>query len=220
MSARHAEPKRRLQLWEAGEVHVLVGRIPGQQHTGEHNFEDDEAAIKMIIKGRSPTVRHVSRTHRVELDWLFDRTNLDPQIQIKYVDTKNPTRKLLSKIRVLRTAQGIENWIRVNVSARGGKLLRNSNQDPTTYCQERPQDDTQSSSHRKLGRNGESASPAPGNWREVRTSKSEGQGWNSTCRSPIDTLSRCSRTCGKKLNLAEEAPVIGTEAVKTNVLIW
>ena len=52
-------------------------------------FEDNEAVIKMIIKGRSPTMRHVSRTHRVALDWLFDRINLDPKIQIKYIDTKN-----------------------------------------------------------------------------------------------------------------------------------
>ena len=36
-------------------------------------FEDNEAVIKMIFKGRSPTMRHVSRTHRVALDWLFDR---------------------------------------------------------------------------------------------------------------------------------------------------
>ena len=56
-------------------------------------FEDNEAVIKMIIKGRSPTMRHVSRTHRVALDWLFDRISLDPKIQIKYVDTKNPTRR-------------------------------------------------------------------------------------------------------------------------------
>ena len=28
-------------------------------------FEDNEAVIKMIVKGRSPTMRHVSRTHRV-----------------------------------------------------------------------------------------------------------------------------------------------------------
>ena len=42
-------------------------------------FEDNEAVIKMIIKGRSPTMRHVSRTHRVALDWLFDRINLDLQ---------------------------------------------------------------------------------------------------------------------------------------------
>ena len=40
-------------------------------------FEDNEVVIKMIIKERSPTMRHVSRTHRVVLDWLFDRINLD-----------------------------------------------------------------------------------------------------------------------------------------------
>ena len=43
-------------------------------------FEDNEAVIKMIIKGRSPTMRRVSRTHRVALDWLFDRINLDSKI--------------------------------------------------------------------------------------------------------------------------------------------
>ena len=46
-------------------------------------FEDNEVVIKMIIKGRSPTMRHVSRTRRVSLDWLFDRINLDPKIQIE-----------------------------------------------------------------------------------------------------------------------------------------
>ena len=46
-------------------------------------LEDNEAVIKMIIKGRSPTRRHVSRTHRVALDWLFDRISLNPKIQIK-----------------------------------------------------------------------------------------------------------------------------------------
>ena len=45
--------------------------------------------IKMIIKGRSPTMRHVSRTHRVALGRLFDRINIDPKIQIKYIDTKH-----------------------------------------------------------------------------------------------------------------------------------
>ena len=60
-------------------------------------FEDNEAVIKMIIKGRSPTMRHVSRTHRVALDWLFDRINLDPKIQIKYIDTKNQLEDILTK---------------------------------------------------------------------------------------------------------------------------
>ena len=60
-------------------------------------FEDDEAVIKMIIKGRSLTMRHVSRTHRVALHWLFDRINLDPEIQIKYIDTKNQLADILTK---------------------------------------------------------------------------------------------------------------------------
>ena len=51
-------------------------------------FEDNEVVIKMIMKGRSPTMRHVSRIHRVALDWLFDRINLDPKIQIKYILTR------------------------------------------------------------------------------------------------------------------------------------
>ena len=60
-------------------------------------FEDNEAVIKMIIKGRSLTMRHVSRTHKVALDWLFDRINLDPKIQIKYIDTKNQLADMLTK---------------------------------------------------------------------------------------------------------------------------
>ena len=40
-------------------------------------FEDNEAVIKMIIKGRSPAMRHVSRTHMlligysIELIWTL-----------------------------------------------------------------------------------------------------------------------------------------------------
>ena len=42
-------------------------------------------------------MRHVSRTHRVALDWLFDRINLDTKIQIKYIDTKNQFADILTK---------------------------------------------------------------------------------------------------------------------------
>ena len=60
-------------------------------------FEDNEAVIKMIIKERSPTMRHVSITHRVALDWLFDGINLDPKIQIKCIDTKNQLADMSTK---------------------------------------------------------------------------------------------------------------------------
>ena len=65
-------------------------------------LEDNEAVIKMIIKGKSPTKRPVSRTHRVALDWFFDRITLDPKIQIKDVDTKNQLADMLTKSRFTR----------------------------------------------------------------------------------------------------------------------
>ena len=60
-------------------------------------FEDNEAVIKMIVKGRSPTMRHVSRTHRVALDGLFDRINIDSTIQIRYIDSTHQFEDILTK---------------------------------------------------------------------------------------------------------------------------
>ena len=60
-------------------------------------FQDNEAVIKMMIKGRSPTMRHVSRTYRVALDRLFDRIHMEPTIEIKYFDTKNKLADILTK---------------------------------------------------------------------------------------------------------------------------
>ena len=60
-------------------------------------FEDNEAVIKMIIKGRSPTMRHVSRTHRVALDWLFDRINLDSKDPNQIHWHQTPTRRHTDK---------------------------------------------------------------------------------------------------------------------------
>ena len=79
-----------------------VDRVPSNVQISHQEallyvFEDNEAMIKMIMKGRSPSMRHVSRTHRVALDWLFDRINLDPKIQIKYIDTKNQLADMLTK---------------------------------------------------------------------------------------------------------------------------
>ena len=87
-----------------GKINVLnnIDCVPSnvrsaRQEASLYVFEDNEAVIKMIIKGRSPTIRHVSRTHRVALDSLFDRINLDPKIQIKYIDTKNQLAGILTK---------------------------------------------------------------------------------------------------------------------------
>ena len=90
--------KRRQKVEQLSDVHYVATNTHSARNESQlYIFEDNEAVIKMIMKGRSPTMRHVSRTHRVALDWLFDRINLEPKIQIKYVDTKNQLADILTK---------------------------------------------------------------------------------------------------------------------------
>ena len=44
-------------------------------------LEDNDAVIKMCIKCRSPNMRHVGRTHRVDLGWLSGRMHKDLAIR-------------------------------------------------------------------------------------------------------------------------------------------
>ena len=60
-------------------------------------LEDNDAVIKMIVKGRSPNLRHVGRTHRVDLDWLFDRLTKDPGVFVKWVGTKEQLGDIFTK---------------------------------------------------------------------------------------------------------------------------
>ena len=90
--------KRRQTVEQLNDVeYVRTNTLSSQNESQLYTFEDNEAVIEMIIKGGSPTMRHVSRTHRVALDWLFDRINLVPKIQIKHVDTKNQLADMLTK---------------------------------------------------------------------------------------------------------------------------
>ena len=93
---KHHKSQRKINVMEK------IDSVPSNVQSSRQEallylFEDNEAVIKMIIEGRSPTLRHVSRTHRVALDWLFDRINLDSKIQIKYIDTKNQLADMLTK---------------------------------------------------------------------------------------------------------------------------
>ena len=60
-------------------------------------LEDIDAVINMTIKERSPALRHVSRTHRVDLDWLFERINKDLGVFITFVPTKEQLADILTK---------------------------------------------------------------------------------------------------------------------------
>ena len=107
----HGETRRQLssqtcitpsQCKHTNVIPTNIDHIPSNTRKSDSSailyvFEDNEAVIKMIIRGRSPTMRHVSRTHRIPLDWLFDRINLDSKIQIRYIHTKNQLADMLTK---------------------------------------------------------------------------------------------------------------------------
>ena len=59
-------------------------------------FEDNEAVSKMIIKGRSPTMRHVSRTTLLLIGYSTASIRT-PKFQIKYVDTKKQLADMSTK---------------------------------------------------------------------------------------------------------------------------
>ena len=51
----------------------------------------------MTIKGRSTAMRHITRTHRVNLDWLYERFLYDSHFLIRYIDTKFQIADILTK---------------------------------------------------------------------------------------------------------------------------
>ena len=73
---KHHKPHKKIDVMK--DIDAVPSNVQSaRQEALLYVFEDNESVIKMIMKGRSPTMRHVSRTHRVALDWLFDRINLD-----------------------------------------------------------------------------------------------------------------------------------------------
>ena len=71
---------------------------PGKSHL--LILEDNEAVIKMCVKGRSVVLRHVQKTHRIDLDWIFERLVRDrstKRIMMKWVSTKQQIADILTK---------------------------------------------------------------------------------------------------------------------------
>ncbi|MDP7560176.1 MAG: hypothetical protein QF745_06510, partial [Planctomycetota bacterium] len=49
--------------------------------------EDNEAVIKICLKGRSQALRHLHRTHRVAVDWIYDMIKAN-WVVLEHVNTK------------------------------------------------------------------------------------------------------------------------------------
>ena len=77
-------------------------------------FEDNEAVIKILLKGRSLALRHFPRVQRVDLDWLYARTREDPGLRMKYINTK----KQLADVKLSTDVKAIHLGL-INVSIVG-----------------------------------------------------------------------------------------------------
>ena len=86
------------QISDVGNLDYVPCTIPKSLGIGKLViFEDNDAVIKQTIKGRSPNMRHIARTHRVDLDWLWERIREDPGVYIKYVGTKEQIADIFTK---------------------------------------------------------------------------------------------------------------------------
>ena len=65
-------------------------------HVHQGTFEDREAVIRLISTGRSPGLRHVSRTHLVGSGLLLERIILDSSVSIRYVRTAEQLADMLT----------------------------------------------------------------------------------------------------------------------------
>ena len=93
LNMRSQIPTKHINLDLTNVDHVSSNVKPSGSSALFYVFEDNEAVVKMIIKSWTSTMRHVSRTHRVALDWLSDRI----KIQTRYIDTMHQLADILTK---------------------------------------------------------------------------------------------------------------------------
>ena len=60
-------------------------------------FDENDPLIRITMKDWSPSMGHISRTHRVNLDRLLDRQNLDTGIHLKHVHTPEQIPDILTE---------------------------------------------------------------------------------------------------------------------------
>jgi hypothetical protein len=58
--------------------------------------EDNEAVIKIVKNARSMALRHLPRTHRIDVHWLFEVCS-NPRVRMLYVNTKQQVADLMTK---------------------------------------------------------------------------------------------------------------------------
>ena len=60
-------------------------------------MEDNQATMRILQTGRNPTLRHLGRTHRVDLAWLSDVFRFNDQVDIRYCVTSEMCADIFTK---------------------------------------------------------------------------------------------------------------------------
>ena len=63
-------------LWD------LIQSMNSAEPTGLDVYQDNQATAKIVLTGKSPALRHVSRTHGINIKWLHEATQ-GPNIRLK-----------------------------------------------------------------------------------------------------------------------------------------
>ena len=59
-------------------------------------FEDNQATIKVILKGFSPKLRHVARHHKINLGSVYEIVE-QPEVEISYVRSEHQAADIFTK---------------------------------------------------------------------------------------------------------------------------
>jgi hypothetical protein len=85
--------------------------------------EDNEAVIQIVKKCRSVALRHLPRTHRIDVSWLFE-VCAAPEIKLLHVGTKSQVADVLTK-----AFTNVETWHHL---LRIAKIVEGPTTPPTT----------------------------------------------------------------------------------------
>ena len=97
------EKTKTLALWDhvlhvPQEASRLAGSFVGdsRHRTRLIIAEDNEAVIKIMLKGRTNALKHLPRTHKINLDWLVEGIRSE-QVKIRYCKTSAQLADMMTK---------------------------------------------------------------------------------------------------------------------------
>jgi len=111
-------------LWET----VLQRKVPVIV------FEDNEAGQRIIETGKNPSMKHIGRTHRVDLAWLHERY-IHKNFLIRRCDTKDQAADIFAKSfpssKVVAWNLGLKNIAHCDPSQANWKIKAPASKVPT-----------------------------------------------------------------------------------------